>query len=82
MVTVTVAAMRWWNQRRQPVDELQWGEHQIGAAIRARFGQTIDQPMRIDGLQPLQGERRAGAVAQQPLKPGPVVGLDSYRGID
>ncbi len=27
--------------------------------------------MRVDGLQPLQGERWAGTVAQQPLEPGP-----------
>ena len=65
-----------------PVDQLQWGEHQIGAAIRPRFRQVVNQPLRVDGLQSLQGERRAGTVAQQPLEPGPVIGLDPDRGID
>jgi hypothetical protein len=81
MVTVTMR-MRWRNQRGKPLDKLQWGEHQIGAAIRLRFGQVVNQPLRVDGLQPLQGERRAGTVAQQPLEPGPVIGLDPDRGID
>ena len=64
-----------------PVDELQGGEYQLGAAIRLRFGQVVYQPLRVDGLEPLQGERRAGTVAQQPLEPGPVIGLDPDRGI-
>ena len=81
MITVAMR-MRWWHQCRQPVDELQWGEHQIGAAIRLRFRQVVNQPLRVDGLQPLKGERRAGKVAQQPLEPGPVIGLDPDRGID
>ncbi len=71
MVAVAMR-MRWWNQRRQPVDEFQGGEYQLGAAIRLRFGQVVYQPLRVDGLEPLQGERRAGTIAQQPLEPGPV----------
>jgi hypothetical protein len=42
---------------------------------------ALDHPL-TDGLQPLQGERRAGTVTQEPLEPGPVIGLDSDRGID
>jgi hypothetical protein len=42
----------------------------------------VHQPVRVDGLEPLQGERRAGTVAQRPLEPGPVIGLDADRSID
>ena len=52
--------MRWWDQCRQPVDELQRGEHQLGAAIRLRFGQVVHQPVRVDGLQPLHVDDRPG----------------------
>ena len=75
MVAVAMRT-RWWDQRGQPLDKLQGSEHQVGAAIGLRFGQVVYQPVRVDGLQPLQGERRAGTVAQQPLAPGPVIGLD------
>jgi hypothetical protein len=33
--------------RRQQADKLQWGEQQFGAAVRARLGQTIAQPVRV-----------------------------------
>ena len=44
--------------------------------------QVVHQPVRVDGLEPLQGERRAGTVAQQPLEPSSVIGLDPNRGIE
>jgi len=34
------------------------------------------------GAQPAQGERRPGAIAQQPLAPGAVGSLDAHRAID
>ena len=88
MITIDAAPGRAGNYGRmhhlyhEPVDELQWGQHQRGAAIRLSFGQVVHQPVRVDGLQLLQGERRAGTIAQQPLEPGPIIGLDSDRGID
>ncbi len=49
MVAVAMR-MRWGDQRRQPVDELQRGEHQYGTAIRLRFGQVVHQPVHVDGF--------------------------------
>ncbi len=36
------------DQRRQALDKLKWGEYQLGAPIRTRLGQTVDQPLRIN----------------------------------
>jgi hypothetical protein len=46
--------MRWWDQRRQPVDERQGGEHQLGAAIRLCFGQVVHQPARTGAVTLIQ----------------------------
>ena len=42
----------------------------------------VDDLVLVDLFQPLEGERRAGAVAQQPLEPGPIVLADAHRGIE
>jgi hypothetical protein len=36
----------------------------------------------IELMQPFQGERRAGTIAQQALAPGAVGGLDAHRAVD
>jgi hypothetical protein len=41
-----------------------------------------DDLVLVDLLEPLEGERRARAVAPQPLQTGPVVLADAHRGIE
>jgi len=72
---------RWWNQRGETLDELQGREDELSAPIGTGFWQGVDQPVGIELLQALGGERSAGAIAQQPFQPAPVVGGDAYRGV-
>ena len=64
-----------------------------GSAARGRFGSgavpartglgaLVEQALGIEFAQPVQGKRRAGAVAQQPLTSGTVSGLDAHRRIN
>ena len=54
------------NQGGQAVDELQRREGELRAPIAPGLRQMIDDLVRVDRLDPFQGERRAGAVAQHP----------------
>lgn len=42
-----------------------WRRDQCGAAVALGLGQTVDDLVRVDLPNPVQGERRAGAVVQQ-----------------
>lgn len=42
----------------------------------------VDQPLGVDLLQPVGGEGRTGAVAQQAFQTLPVVGLDAHAGVE
>jgi len=39
---------------------------------------VVDQALGIERLEPLGGERRPGAVAQQPFEPAPVIRFDAH----
>ena len=58
-----------------------------GASSACRMRKTIDDALSSFGivagsLDPLEGEGRAGAVAQESFEPSTVVGRDVDRGID
>ena len=69
VVTVTMDS-RWWRQGGEAVDQLQRGKELWAAVARAGFAGGVEQVLGIALLQPFQGERRTGAVAQQALPPG------------
>ena len=54
--------------RRELVDQLQRGERQRRGAIALGLGQPIDNAFGAEQFQPLEGERRASTVPQQPLQ--------------
>ena len=49
---------------------------------RTLFGALVEQALRIEFAQPVQGQRWPGAVTQQPLAPSAVLGLDAHRAVD
>jgi hypothetical protein len=44
-------------------------------------GGGVDEVLAVELAQTFQGERRPGAIAQQPLAPGVVSGLDAHRAV-
>ena len=46
------------------VDQCERGQHQGAGSVGARFGDVVEQMLGIVLVQMLEGERRAGAVAQ------------------
>ena len=81
VVAVAVDARRW-HQRGNLVDQFERGQHQGAGSVRARLGDVVEQMLGVVLVQMLEGERRAGAVAQQPFPPGPVGALDAHRGVE
>jgi len=49
--------------------------------IASQYEFATDTVLAIEFAQPVQGKRRAGAIAQQPLTSGTVSGLDAHRRI-
>jgi len=64
------------------LDQLQRGQALRAAAAGAGLGAVVEQAFAIECRQPSQGERRPGAVTQQALPTGVVVGLDARRRVD
>ena len=64
------------DQRGDATDQFQRREDDLGAPVRTRFGQAVEQPLRVELLQSLGGEGRTGAVAQQTFQALAVVGVD------
>jgi hypothetical protein len=54
--------------RRELVDQLQRGARQRRSAIALGLGQPIDNAFGAEQFQPLEGERRASTVPEQPLQ--------------
>jgi hypothetical protein len=69
-------------RRRYPccdaLDELQGRENELRAPVGTGLGQVIDQAVGIALLEPLGGEGRPGAVAQQTFEPAPVIRFDAH----
>jgi hypothetical protein len=61
------------DQGGETLDQLEWGQHQAGAAARSWLDALIDQVLGIDLTQPFQREGQPGAVAQQPLQAQAIV---------
>ncbi len=57
---------------------------QLQRAVPARTGldARVEQALGIEFAPSVQGQRRAGAIAQQPLTSGTVSGRDAHRRID
>jgi hypothetical protein len=64
------------------VDQRQRDEGQHGASFALWLRQTIDDRVFVDLFDPLMGERRAYAVAQQPFQSGPVLSGDAHRDVE
>jgi hypothetical protein len=60
-----------------PIEQLQWRQELRAVAAGAQFRVVVDEVLAVELAQPVQGERWPGAVAQQPLAPGAVSGLDA-----
>jgi hypothetical protein len=56
---------RRWHQCGNLVDQFERGRHQVAGPVRVRLGDDVDQMLGVVLVQMLEGERRAGAVAQQ-----------------
>jgi hypothetical protein len=80
-VAVAVKA-RGWYQRGEAVEQLERGQALRATATGARFRRLVDEVLAVALAQPVQGERWAGAVPEQPLAPGAVGGLDAHRAVD
>ena len=65
------------HQGREAVEQLQRSEDLRATAAGAGFAGVVDQVLGIALLQPVQGERRAGAVTQQSLPTRLVGSLDA-----
>jgi hypothetical protein len=76
-VTVAVLARRR-HQCCDALDELQGREEELGTSVGTGLWQVVDQPVPIQLLDPLRGERRSGTITQQPLAPAPVIRFDAH----
>lgn len=84
MIAVPVDAGRR-DESGQPIQELERGEPEHGAPVGRGPGQAIADltlGLPVAPLEPLERERRPGAVAEQSLESGPVVGFDADRGVE
>jgi hypothetical protein len=67
------------NQRGEPVEQLERGEGEFGLAGGQGLVQAVaDWLVGPIPVEPFTGEGRSGAVAQQPLEAGAVLGLDTH----
>ena len=66
----------------EAVEQLQRGEAQRSGAAGTGWRCFVEQVLRVKFVQPVQGERWPGAIAQQALTSGTVSGLDAHRGVD
>ena len=80
---------RWWHQGCNAIYQLQWREVQLvdpcATLVRARLAMLFAAAVHQLGAlfaQSLHGKGWAGAVAQQPLQRGAVVGLDADSRVD
>jgi len=67
VIAVPVNAWRR-NEQSEPLEELEGGERESGAATRCGMGKTIDDTLASGGtvpgsLEPFEGEQRTGTVA-------------------
>jgi len=68
----------------EPVQELEGGEAQGGAACQVGLGQEIENLVgaATDQVEAVEGEGRSGTVAYEPLEAGAIGGLDPDAGVE
>ncbi len=86
MIAVAMDAWRV-NEQSEPLEELEGGERESGAAARRGIGDAVDDALAsrqtVPGsLDPFECEGRTGTVAQESFEPSTVTGRDVDRGID
>jgi hypothetical protein len=81
MVTMAVAPGRR-DACREMVDPLPWGERQRRRAVTLWFGQAVDGMVGVTRFQTFKRERRACAVAQQPLQAGAILRAHAHLGVE
>lgn len=83
MVSVAMDA-GWREDRGQAVQELEGGEAQGGAAGQVRFRQDVEDLVGAAGdeVEPFEGKRRPGTIADQPFQAGPVGSFDTDAGVE
>jgi hypothetical protein len=64
--------------------QLEGGEAERGAAVQVGVREEVENLVGAAGdeVEPLEGERGSGAVAEEALEAGPVGGLDADAGIE
>ena len=70
------------HQSGEAIEQLQRRQDLRAVPARTLFGALVEQVLGINCVQPVEGERWPGAVAQQALTSGTVSGRDAYRGVD
>jgi hypothetical protein len=70
--------------RGQPVQELQGGEAERGAARGIRRGEDVEDLVGTvaDEMEAIEGKRWPGAIPDEPLEPVTVGGLDTDAGVE
>jgi hypothetical protein len=74
----------WGKDGGETVEELEGGEAERGAAREIRGREDVEHLVgtSTDEVKAAQGERRPGAVADQALEAGSVMGLDVNAGVE
>ena len=84
VVAVSMDARRWY-EPEQSLEQFEGREAKLMAVVHIGLGEPVDQASlrrgeRLEsgrGVEPLQGERPPGAVANEPLETRPVLSLDA-----
>ena len=66
----------------EAVEQFERGQELRATAAGAPFRGVVDEVLGVEFAQPFQGERWPGAVTQQTLASGAVLGLDAHRAVD
>ena len=89
VVAVAVHA-RWGHEGGEPLEKLQGGQDDLGAAVRCWSGKTVEESGlggceggdAGEGVEAFEGEGRPGTVPDEPFEAASVVALDVHRGVD
>jgi hypothetical protein len=73
---------RWRTQGREPTQKLDRRERELGATVSQGTLEGHHHPSGWIAREPRVGDRRAGAVAAQPLEAVAILGLDETIGVE
>jgi hypothetical protein len=89
VIAVAVHARRW-HEGDEALEELQRREDNLGAPVRSRFGEPIEEP-RVrrsegcdagEGMKALEGEGWPGTIAQEALEAGTILTFAAHGSVD